>query len=125
MTDAEVVVDAYLRAWNEADSVARRADLEEALSPDCVLVGPTGSFVGYEPIDGLIVAMRERMAGVEVVRTSPLEPGPEPDPARGPQGRVLAFGWKLVTAEGVQLLVGTDRVEVAADGRLGRIHVSI
>lgn len=124
MADAEGVVDAYLRAWNEADPDSRRAYLEEALSPECVLVGPTGSFVGYEPIDRLIEAMRERMVGVEVVRIGPLQSDSDSGPESGPEG-ALTFAWKLATTEGVQLLAGTDQVEVAADGRLGRIHVSI
>ena len=111
MTD---VVDAYLRAWNTHDEPARRELLDQAITEDCELAGPTGTFRGRDAILGLIVALQGRAGDAVMARAGPVEVGDD-----------IRFAWQVRTPAGEGLLGGTDTVEVAADGRLRRIAVSI
>lgn len=127
--DVTAVVDAYLQAWNERDESERRRLLQEAVTDDCELTGPTGTFRGRDAILGLIVALQGRagdavMARSGPVGTEPEEVGPEEGgPDEG--GGAIRFAWQVRTLSGDALLEGSDTVEVAADGRLRLIAVSI
>ena len=106
----EEAIDGYVAAWNEPDPVVRAALLEAAVTDDFEFTGPTGTFRGRHAVDGLIVALRTRMAGATVARLGPVDGG--------------TFRWSIVTATGAILLEGVDEVETAPDGRLSRISVA-
>jgi hypothetical protein len=108
--DLEAAVDGYVAAWNEPDPAVRAGLLAAAVSDDVEFTGPTGTFRGRAAVEGLIVALRTRMAGATVARLGSVEGG--------------AFAWSIVTAGGATLLEGVDEVEAAADGRLRRISVA-
>jgi len=108
--DVERVVDGYVAAWNEADPVLRRDLLTESVTDDFEFTGPTGTFRGRDAVEGLIVALRTRMAGAVVARLGPVETG--------------TFRWAIVAASGATLLEGVDEVESAPDGRLRRISAA-
>jgi hypothetical protein len=106
----EETVDAYLAAWNERDAAARQVLLRSAVADDFEFHGPTGTFSGPEALEGLIVALQERMGGAVVVRTGPLTGG--------------RFAWVVQTPSGDSLLGGTDQAESGPDGRLRSISVA-
>jgi hypothetical protein len=106
----EEAVDAYLAAWNERDGAARAFLLDAAVADDFEFHGPTGTFRGRPALEGLIVALQERMGGAIVVRTGPVANG--------------RFGWVVQTPAGDPLLGGTDQADAADDGRLRRISVA-
>ena len=108
--DLETSVDGYVAAWNEPDPVVRAQLLAAAVTDDFEFTGPTGTFRGRNAVEGLIVALRTRMAGASVTRLGPVESG--------------TFRWAIVTAEGTTLLEGVDTAEAAPDGRLSRICVA-
>ena len=112
--DVTGVVDAYLAAWNVRDDPERRRLLDEAITDDCELDGPTGTFRGRDAILGLILALQGRAGDSATARTGPVEGG-EDNP----------FAWQIRTPSRQALLGGTDTVEVAGDGRLRRIAVAI
>jgi len=106
----EEAVDGYVAAWNEPDPVVRAELLAGAVADDFDFTGPTGTFRGRVAVEGLIVALRTRMAGATVARIGPVEGG--------------AFRWAIVAANGATLLEGADEVEAGADGRLRRVSVA-
>ncbi len=106
------VVDAYLQAWNERDEAVRKDLLQEAVTDDCELAGPTGTFRGRDAILGLIAALQGRAGGAVMARSGPVTE--EGD---------IRFAWQVRTPDGDALLGGTDAVEIAADGRLRLITV--
>lgn len=108
----ERAVDAYVAAWNEADPAERRRLLDEAVSDDCAFVGPTGTFTGRDALERLIAALRERLPGGSIVR---LERDRDDAPA--------SFRWQVLDADGATVMEGTDVVDAAKDGRLGRIEM--
>lgn len=111
---AERAVDTYFAAWNERDEAGRRRLLEAAVTDDCELTGPTGTFRGREAILRLIVALQGRMGGAVTVRSGPVE-----------VDRDIRFPWQVRSTSGEALLGGVDVVEMGADGRLSRIAVAI
>jgi hypothetical protein len=112
MAPDEHAVDTYLAAWNEHDPRARRSFLEKALTEDAELTGPTGTFSGYDAIERLIVALRERMGGARIVRSGDLDDGG-------------SFVWQVIAADGTVLLSGRDDIDPGPDGRLRRIRVAL
>jgi hypothetical protein len=112
MAPDEHAVDTYLAAWNEHDLRARRSLLEKALTEDAELTGPTGTFTGYDAIERLIAALRERMGGARIVRSGDLEDGG-------------SFAWQVLAADGTVLLSGRDDTDRAADGRLRSVRVAL
>lgn len=106
----EEAVDAYVAAWNEPDPVERARLLAGAVADDFEFHGPTGTFRGGLAVEGLIVALRTRMAGATVARLGPVVDG--------------VFHWAVVTSDGARLLEGVDEVEAGDDGRLVRISVA-
>jgi hypothetical protein len=106
----EQAVDGYVAAWNEPDPVVRAQLLAAAVTDDFEFTGPTGTFRGRVAVEGLIVALRTRMAGATVARTGPVDGG--------------TFRWAIVTAAGAALLEGVDQAEAGEDGRLRRISVA-
>ncbi len=116
------VVDAYLQAWNERDEAIRRQLLQEAVTDDCELAGPTGTFRGRDAILGLIAALQGRAGDAVMARSGPVENAPVEN-ADDENGSVIRFDWQIRTPSGDTLLGGTDAVEIAADGRLRLITV--
>ena len=112
MVADEHAVDTYLAAWNEHDPAVRRSLLATALTEDAELTGPTGTFSGYDAIERLIAALRERMGGARIVRSGDLED------AGG-------FAWQVLGTDGTVLLSGRDDFERGPDGRLRRIRVAL
>ena len=108
--DLEASVDGYVAAWNEPDPVVRMELLAASVTDDFEFTGPTGTFRGRDAVEGLIVALRTRMARATVARLGPVEAG--------------TFRWAILTAAGTTLLEGVDEAEAAPDGRLSRISVA-
>jgi hypothetical protein len=108
--ELEQAVDGYVAAWNEPDPVVRAQLLDASVTDDFEFTGPTGTFRGRQAVEGLIVALRTRMAGASVARLGPVDGG--------------VFRWSIVTEEGATLLEGVDEVETGPDGRLARISVA-
>ncbi|HEX7276936.1 MAG TPA: nuclear transport factor 2 family protein [Acidimicrobiales bacterium] len=113
--DIERAVDAYFAAWNERDDGARQRLLDSAITDDCELTGPTGTFRGRDAILRLIVALQGRMGDAVTVRSGPV--AVEEDDIR--------FPWQVRSSGGDSLLGGVDVVQMATDGRLARIAVAI
>ena len=101
----------YFAAWNEQDSRAREALLASSLSGEVELLDPTGSWRG---IDGL----SERIG-----RSQEAAPGTRVEPASGidEHNGVERYAWKIVDANGNELMEGLDVAERDGDGRLTRI----
>lgn len=111
----ESVVDAYMAAWHEPDASVRAALLDRAITDDCELTGPTGTFRGRKAIGALIAALQDRMGEARAVRSGPVEVGEDG----------IRFPWELRRPSGDALLGGVDVVEVATDGRMSLISVAI
>ena len=111
MLRPEDVYELYSRAWNEPERAL--ALLEECWAQDGVYADdevPDG-VVGPAALADVIVATHEALPGFRVWGTSP---------PRLLAGR-LAIPWSQEGGEPPESLAGTDVIEFAPDGRIGRV----
>jgi hypothetical protein len=110
-SSVDPVIEKYDQAWNASEPNQRRRLLDAALSDDCEMLEPQGRFVGREAILERITGFADRFPGATVEITTNIDE----------HNGFARYGWKITDREGGPLLEGTDVVERAADGRLGRV----
>lgn len=105
------LVDAYLRAYCEADAGERRGMVARLWNAGGRLVDPPFASAGHDGITeqgGLLVA---QFPGHRFVRTTAIDAHHE----------FARYGWKLVDAGGTAVLEGVDFMELDVDGRISRV----
>ncbi len=107
----DTVIESYHRAWNTSDGDERRRLLQASLGDDSELVEPRGRFIGRDAIFDRISGFSERFPGATVDLTTNVDE----------HNGIARYGWRIVDAEGNQVLEGIDVVERGADGRLGKV----
>jgi hypothetical protein len=105
MSDFDTVVDRYLAVWNETDTTARRAAIDDLFAEQVRYVDPMAAVEGRAALNGLIGAVQEQFPGVAFT------PGGQVD---GHHDQVR-FTWKLGPVNGF------DVAELDADGRIHRV----
>ncbi|MBP2314827.1 nuclear transport factor 2 family protein [Azospirillum soli] len=108
MTNAALVAQHYIAAWNETDPTRRRALLAEHWTEDAHYLDPMVRANGHADIDALIEAVQQRFPNVRFALHG------TPD---GHNDRVR-FSWSLGLAGAEPVVIGTDFVQLAADGRI-------
>lgn len=111
MTDAEAVVRQYLAAWNETDPLARRAVLDKTFTDDVRYVDPVAVADGRKALDGVIAAVHGQFPGYVFSPGGPVDGHHE-------QAR---FTWHLGLPGDEPLVVGSDVVVLAPDGRISTV----
>ena len=104
-------VAAYLDAWNTPDGDRRQGLLDRAWSGDGTYTDPTAHVAGRAALHAHIGGFARNFPGAHFVLTSAVDTHHD----------VLRFGWRLIGADGAELLEGVDFGEIAPDGRLRRI----
>jgi hypothetical protein len=104
-------VTAYLRAWNATDPAERAALLDRVVTDDIRYVDPLADVTGREALGGVIGAVQEQFPGMPLTLLS------------GPDAHhdVVRFSWGLGPAGGEPVVIGTDSVLVAGDGRFALV----
>jgi len=108
---AEERVDAFLRAWGEADSAARRALLESCAIEGIVFRDAFSATDGIEEMLANLEAVRLHMPGVSLVRSGDI---------RAAHGTALV-GWVAQRNGGEAIGRGTNVIDFAPDGRIARV----
>lgn len=110
MSDHAALAADYIAAWNETDSVKRKAMIEKLFAASVEYRDPVMQGDGHAGIDQLIAGVQQRFPGFRFT----LKNG-----ASGFADK-LRFSWTL-GPDGVEAPIeGTDFVEVA-DGRMARV----
>jgi hypothetical protein len=105
------VVAAYVNAWNEPDTDARRRLLESAWGDGATYTDPTAHVAGRDALVAHIAGFQASMPGARIVATSGVDEH---------HGRVR-FTWSLLGSDGSTVTEGIDFGEVGADGKLRSI----
>jgi hypothetical protein len=106
------VVDTYIAAWNATDPAQRRALIDATWSEDARYVDPLAVADGRDAIDATIVAAQQQFAGLTFRLAGPVES--HHDLAR--------FTWELGPSGAEAVVVGSDVVVLAEDGRIKTVH---
>jgi hypothetical protein len=110
--DFENLVGRYLAAWNEDDDEARRKAVSELWADDGAYTDPLAQVAGHEAIAAVIAGARQMFPGFVFTPAGPVEGHHD----------IARFAWNLGPAGAEPVVVGFDVVQVAADGRLRRVH---
>lgn len=111
MTDFNEIAERYIAMWNETDSAARRAIVEELFAEDARYVDPMVEIAGRAAIDSTVAAVQQQFAGLEFRLAGNVD-------AHHQQAR---FGWELGPVGDEPLVVGFDVAERDAEGRLTQV----
>jgi len=112
MATTREIVEAYGASWNEPDEAKRRELLELSWADDGVFQDPRDRAEGREALLALIAGFREAFKGGTIDLTSGI------DEHHG----LVRFTWAINDPDGKTLLEGIDFGELAADGRIAKIH---
>lgn len=111
MTDAQILAQRYIAAWNETDPAARRQLIDTLWTEDANYADPMMKADGQAGISALIGGVHTKFPGYRFALSG------QPD-GHGPYAR---FSWTLAPADGQVVACGTDFAAVAPDGRLAQV----
>jgi SnoaL-like protein len=109
--DITETVTAYLAAWNTTDADARMAALDRLVTTDVRYVDPMADVTGPAGLDALIAAVQGQFAGLTFSLYGQVDG--HHDAAR--------FQWALGPDGSEPVVIGSDIVTVAGDGRLSSV----
>jgi hypothetical protein len=110
-TDLTTMIDTHLAAYGEADAARRATLVAEVWTADGSLIDPPFDGTGREAIAAMTDVVLAHYPGHTFRRTTVVDA----------HHSFARYGWELVAPDGTVAVGGTDIVEFAADGHLGRI----
>ena len=60
MSDFDAIADAYIDMWNETDTTARKARVEQLFAPGGRYTDPLADVTGHDQIDAMINAVQQQ-----------------------------------------------------------------
>jgi hypothetical protein len=96
----ERTVKQYIQLWNERDSIARRAGIEQLFADDCTYTDPAATATGRDGIDRLISAVQAEFGGLTFSLEGKVDEHHE----------VARFTWHARAETGEPLVIGFDVV---------------
>ena len=109
--DPKGAVASYQAAWGEADEDARRKLLSEAWAEDGLYLDPSGRADGCEALVQHIGGFQQIFAGHAIEATTDVDA----------HDGYLRFGWRMLDADGNEILEGVDFGTYGDDGKLTSI----
>ena len=104
-------VTGYLRAWNATDPAERAALLAEVVTDDVRYVDPLADVTGAGALAAVIGAVQQQFPGMPLVQRGDAEAHHD----------VVRFTWQLGPDGAEPIVIGTDSVLLAEDGRFALI----
>jgi hypothetical protein len=108
MTD---MITNYLACWNETDTEARLALLDQHWSPSATYVDPLVAVTGHDDLSAAIGAVHEQFPDFVFTQVGDVD-------AHHDQAR---FQWGLGPADAEPVIIGFDVVVTDADGRFEQV----
>lgn len=105
------LVTNYLACWNEDDTEARRALIDQHWSETATYVDPMAEVTGREALNATIGAVRQQFPGFVFTPIGEVD-------AHHSQAR---FQWGLGPADAEPVVIGFDVVVTDEDGRFERV----
>ena len=111
MSDFTKLAEQYIATWNETDTSARRALIDEVWASDGRYIDPMAEVAGRDQIDAVIAAVQARFSGMTFRLAGTVDT--HHDQAR--------FTWELGPDGSDAIVVGFDEAQWNADGRLSLV----
>lgn len=111
MTDYQQLVHDYLTAWNTTDPETRRTAIERVFTSDARYADPLADVTGHDQLAAVVAAAQAQFPGFVFSLIGPVDG--HHDQAR--------FTWGLGPAGAEPVVVGSDAVTVAEDGRISLV----
>jgi hypothetical protein len=111
MSNAHEIVTTYLAAWNATDPAERAELLARAVTEDVRYVDPLADVTGPQALSAVIDGVQGHFPGMPLVLRDSVDAHHD----------VLRFTWTLGPAGGEPIVIGTDSVLLAADGRFALV----
>jgi hypothetical protein len=111
VTIGSAAVERYATAWRETGATARRTLLDTCWAEDGVYCDPLTRVEGRDGLSSLIGSVLEENPGARIDVVSGVD---EHD-------GYLRFAWRMLAADGLVAVEGTDFGEVDGEGMLRRI----
>ena len=108
MSDFTKLAEQYIATWNETDTSARRALIDEVWSSDGRYIDPMAEVTGRDQIDAVIAGVQAQFSGMTFRLAGTVD-------AHHDQAR---FTWELGPDGSDAIVVGFDVAQWNADGRL-------
>ncbi|MCG5218842.1 nuclear transport factor 2 family protein [Streptosporangium sp. KLBMP 9127] len=112
MYDFANLVERYLAAWNEGDAEARLKAVAALWTEDGGYTDPMAQVTGHEGIAAVIAGVREMFPGFVFTAGGPVDGHHD----------IARFTWNFGPAGAEPVVVGSDVVQIAEDGRLRQVH---
>lgn len=116
MTDTQAFADRYVAVWNEDDSDARRATIEQLWAPDAVEYTETKEHRGYDGLEKRVVSAYDDLVagqGFRFRRDGPVHAHHD----------VVTFRTTMAPAAGGEVAwTGLMVLRLGADGRIREDH---
>jgi hypothetical protein len=105
------LIDAYCEAWCEEQASTRTAQLEAVLTETARYTDPRADTVGAEALSAHIGTILAARPGSRVIRTTAVDE----------HHHFARFAFRVIGADGTQLLHGVDVAEITAEERIARV----
>ena len=73
MSDFDAIADAYIDMWNETDTTARKARVEQLFAPGGCYTDPLADVTGHDQIDAMINAVQQQFPGMHFTLVGPVD----------------------------------------------------
>ncbi len=110
-TRTHATVENYFDMWNETNSAARRALIENVWTVDAQSIDPLADARGWNAIEQHVMNLRAQFPDHRVTRTGAVDQHHDR----------LRFPWALSDAQGGTVLTGIDCVRLGDDGRFAEL----
>ena len=107
----EATITDYLKAWNATDAAERAELLSRVATDDVRYVDPLADVTGRDALGAVIGQVQAQFPGMPLT----LHSGPDA------HHDVVRFSWALAPDGAEPVVIGTDSVLLAADGRFALV----
>jgi hypothetical protein len=112
LNDFDDLVDRYIATFNETDPTIRREMIDRLWTDDGGYVDPVAVAEGRDAVNSVIATVQAQFPGLVFRLAGPVDA----------HHNVARFSWHLGPAGGEAIVIGSDVVVQADDGRIRRLY---
>jgi SnoaL-like domain len=111
-TEATMLVEQYIAAWNERDARKRRSLIDQIFTEKSTYTDPNDSVVGRDAIERLVVALQAKFPEFRFTISGPINA----------HHQQVLFAWKLGSPGAASPAATGVDMALLEDGRISQLH---